>query len=380
MSVSSAESELRSARKRLEDSRRRQAAEERKAADADKAAAAKEKSASSTSSSSLADSYRRQATSKREEASKARSRAADLSAKVATAQTDVHKAEEKLTKARAAEDKKRTDQAARDRTKEEAAAKQRMRDAERASRRDAQARAAEERARELADAARDQQIALLEAELEAARATLDSRPWENVPEKITVLFLAAEPDDVEHLYVDREIRQIQEQVRSSRLRDSIAFEYRHAVRATDLLQHLNEVEADVAHFAGHGADAGIALHDENDQLRLLTNDELARILDAAPKRLKLVVLNSCNSAEQARVAVEYVDAAVGMEQSIQDESARVFAGQLYNSLGFGRPLELAFKQAVLQVELTFGAVSGDPTLVAADGVDAAELVIVSPPE
>jgi hypothetical protein len=199
-----------------------------------------------------------------------------------------------------------------------------------------------------------------------------------VPEKITILFMTAEPDGPERLHVDREIREIQEQVRSSKLRDSIAFEYRHAVRATDLLQHLNDVEPDVAHFSGHGADAGIALHDANDKVRLLTNEELTKVLAAAPKPLKLAVFNSCNSAEQARIAVEHVDAAVGMEQTIHDDTARVFAGQLYNSLGFGRSLGLAFQQALLQVELTFGAVSGDPTLVVAEGLNGDELVIVSP--
>lgn len=104
-----------------------------------------------------------------------------------------------------------------------------------------------------------------------AQAVLDSRPWENVPEKITVLFLTADPDGAQPLHIDREIRQIQEQVRSSKLRDSIVFEYRHAVRVTDLLQHLNEVQPDVVHFSGHGADAGIALHDADDSVRLLTN-------------------------------------------------------------------------------------------------------------
>jgi len=207
---------------------------------------------------------------------------------------------------------------------------------------------------------------------------LDGRPWENVPEKITVLFLTADPEGVQHLHIDREIRQIQEQVRSSKLRDSIAFEYRHAVRVTDLLQHLNEVEPDVVHFSGHGADAGIALHDADDSQRLLTNAEIADVLDAAPKPLKLAVFNSCNSAEQARLAVGHVDAAVGMEQTIEDESARVFAGQLYNSLGFGFSLGLSFKQARQQVALTFGTISGDPTLIVAEGLNADDLVIVSP--
>jgi hypothetical protein len=69
------------------------------------------------------------------------------------------------------------------------------------------------------------------------------------------------------------------------------------------------------------------------------------------------------------VAIRRLPAAVGMNQSIEDEAARVFAGQLYNSLGFGQSLGLAFKQAKLQVELTLGALSGQPELFVADGVD-----------
>jgi len=328
----------------------------------------------------MASSYGRSAENKRDEAQKAREKASGFSEKAAAAQVAVHKAQEKLDKARAAEEKKRDDKAAKERAKREADEKRQRQDAERASRRAAQEQTAAEWARHAREAARDSHVATIEAELAEARATLDSRPWEDVPEKITVLFMTAEPDGPERLHIGREIREIQEQVRSSKLRDSIAFEYRHAVRVTDLLQHVNEVEPDVAHFSGHGADAGIALHDANDKVRLLSNQELGKVLAAAPKRLKLAVFNSCNSAEQARVAVEHVDAAVGMQQTIGDSTARVFAGQLYNSLGFGRSLGLAFTQALLQVELTFNTVSGDPTLVVAEGLDADEIVIVSPRE
>lgn len=380
MSVWSAEQELKRARAALEDARKRQAAEEKKAADADRAASSKEQSASRTSSASMAQSYLREAQRKRDEAVRARTKAAEYSAKAATAQTNVHRAETKLEKARSDEDRRREDQARRDRAKREAEEKRQRLEAERAAQALAREQARAEAARRAADAARDRQMAELQAELAEAQATLESQPWQNAPEKITVLFITAEPDGVEHLRVDREIRQIQEQVRSSEMRDSIRFEYRHAVRVTDLLQHLNEVAPDVVHFSGHGADAGIALHDGDDTVRLLSNADLEALLAVAPKRLKLVVFNSCNSAEQARLAVKHVDASVGMEQSIEDESARVFAGQLYNSLGFGRPLGLAFEQAKLQVQLTFNAMSGEPTLIAADGLDANEIFIVVPRE
>lgn len=367
MSVWSAENELKRARAALEDARKRQAAEEKKASDAEKTAANRIQSARRTSSPSSAQSYLREADRRTRDAQTARARAAEFSAKVAAAQTKVHQAESRLARAQADDEKKREADRRRQQQAADRAARQAERDRER-----------EDQARREADAARDQQIAVLEAELAQAQAKLDSRPWEDAPERITVLFLASEPDGVTHLRVDREVREIQDRVRSSKMRDSIAFEYRPAVRVTDLLHHLNEVEPDIVHFSGHGADSGIALHDAADQVRLVSNADLSALLLTAPKRLKLAVFNSCNSAEQARIATDYVDAAIGMETSIEDESARVFAGRLYNSLGFGRPLSLAFEQARLQVQFTFDAVSGDPTLHTAAGVDPREVVLVAP--
>lgn len=389
MSVTQAESDLRRARTALEDARKRQASEDKKVADAEKAAAAKERNAARAGSASSQQMYRREAERKRAEANSARSRAADYSAKAAAAQVKVHQAEEKLSKEHALVTKKRDDDAKRAAIRQEADAKRERQQREANERRQrAQAeslarqarleQAREEQSRITRDAARDQAIAEVGAQVATTRAVLASRPWEEPPQKITVLLMTAEPDGVARLRIDRELRQIREQVRSSELRDSINFEFRPATRITDLLQLLNEVEPDVVHFSGHGADAGIALHDADDALRLLTNAELDKLLALSPKPLKLVVFNSCDSAAQARVAVQHAIAAIGMEQSIEDETARVFAGQLYNSLGFGRSLGLAFEQAKFQVEITFNALSGDPVLVMVDGVDAHEFVVVSP--
>jgi hypothetical protein len=375
MSVWSAEQDLKRAPSTLEDARKKQAAEEKKAADAEKAAARKEQSASRTSSGSSSRSHLRDAQRKREDASKARSRAANYSSKVATAQAAVHKAQEKLAKAQADERKKRETEERRQREKAERVAKQAERERERM-----------ERARRNADAARNWRLddigaALtgLGANVADTRALIASRPWENAPERIKVLFLTGEPDGVDRLRLDREIREIQEQVRKSGHRDAIVFEYRLGARLPDMIQHLNEVEPDVIHFSGHGADSGIALHDVDDQLRLMTNEELDRLLGVAPRPLTLVVFNSCNSAEQANVAARHAAASIGMQQSIEDGVARVFAGQLYNGLGFGRSLSLALRQAELYVEMKLNRTSGEPTLVLGDGVDADELIVVAPP-
>lgn len=369
---------MKRARSDLDSARKKQAAEERKVADAEKAETSKRQSAARTSSEPTRRSYLREADSKRDAANRARSAAADYSRKVADAQHKVSKAEEAFTKAQDAERKKQDDKTERERKKREADERRQRDEATRAAQ-----RATRERQR--ADDDRDWRIdglgnAILgvRGEVRAARAVLDARPWEQVSSHITVLLLTAEPDGEDRLRIDREVREIQDQVRSSDLRDSIHFEYRPATRFVDLIQHLNETEPDVIHFSGHGYNGGIALHDEDDGVRDMTNEELDRLLRVVPKPLKLVVFNSCNSAEQARIAARYAAAAIGMQEPIADEAARLFAGQLYNSLGFGRSLGLAVQQAMLYVEMKLNRTSGDPTLVTAEGLDADDLVVVNP--
>lgn len=391
MSVSTAESELRRARSALEDARKKQAAEEKKAAAADRDASSKEQSASRSSSASSINSYLSSAARKRDEASKARSKAAEHSGKAADAQAKVHAAEVKLAKAQAAEVKKRDDEAKRVQARRDADAKRERSQQESRERRERQEadRLARQAAREQQqmEAERDRQAAALDERISTVgrdvanvSAVIDERPWEHVPEQVKVLVISAQPNGVTPLNIDREIREIQERVRASEHRDAIVFEHRPATRVSDLLQHLNEVQPDIVHFSGHGANAGLALHDRDDEVVLLSAEQLVGLLAVAPRPVKLVVLNSCDSAALARAAVTHATAAVGMEQSVEDETARVFAGQLYNSLGFGKSLGLAFDQAKFQVTLTFGALSGDPTAFTADGVDANGLVIVAPPD
>lgn len=102
-------------------------------------------------------------------------------------------------------------------------------------------------------------------------------------------------------------------------------------------------------------------------------------LNTVSDNIRLAVFNTCESAEQANVACAYIDAAIGMEDSVGNEAAITFAGQLYSSLGYGLPLAQAFEQARVQVKLTSGEISGDPRLHTAPHVEAGEMFLVAPP-
>ena len=225
-------------------------------------------------------------------------------------------------------------------------------------------------ARDRREAEQDHKITDLERRLE--EASRDAAPPE-----VAVLFLASSPDDLEPLRLDKETREIEKRVRASDFRDSIYFRPRMARQLTDLLDDFNEFRPAILHFSGHGNDAGLAFEDESGSIQALDNSMLGRLLEAAGGGVRLIIFNSCDSSAQAKVAIDYVDLAIGMDSALDDEDAKVFAGQFYNSLGFGRSVGDAFRQAALQVELS-GGDGGVPRLFSANGVEPDVVVLVNP--
>ncbi|MEO6504281.1 MAG: CHAT domain-containing protein [Jatrophihabitantaceae bacterium] len=357
MSISSAAQRLKSVRRELESHRVKQAAEEKKAAALEKESASKARQAGSTNSASMQQSYSKQAVKKREDATAARSRAAKHGEDAAKAQAKVHDAEVKLREEEQREEKMASG-------KREADAKK--------------AAAARDRTDRMRDDSHRREVGDLRARIDEQDRLLAAAPWEHVPDVITVLFIASSPEDQHGLRIDREMRDIQMRVRQAEHRDALRFEYAVAAQPTDLLQRLNEVKPDVVHFSGHSSTAGFAMEDSDGLTRLLSTRELAMLLSVSSRRIHLAVFNSCESASHAAIAVDHLDAAIGMGESINDEAARNFAGQLYSSIAFGLPVSQAFAQAMLQVQLSLGSQSGEPQLFVADGVDADELFLVRP--
>jgi hypothetical protein len=74
--------------------------------------------------------------------------------------------------------------------------------------------------------------------------------------------------------------------------------------------------------------------------------------------------------------VQYVDVAIGMTTSIEDEAARVFSAQLSSSIGFGHSVKKAFEQARTALMLEGIPEEDTPELFARDGVPAESVVLV----
>ncbi len=198
------------------------------------------------------------------------------------------------------------------------------------------------------------------------------------PEKITVLFLGANPMDTDRLRLDAEARAITEKIRLAEFRDSVELVSRWAVRTTDLLQHLNEHKPTIVHFSGHGGDDGtLCFEGGHGEAKDVTADAIAATLATACDELQIVVFNACFSALHAEAAIRHVPAAIGMEDSIQDEAAAIFASQFYSAIGFGRSVQVAFDQARAAL-LVEGHKDANIVRLFLRGDAAGELVLVKP--
>jgi hypothetical protein len=202
-----------------------------------------------------------------------------------------------------------------------------------------------------------------------------------IPPIITVLFLASSPKDEPQLWLDEEARYIEEIIRKAEYRNSVKFVTRWALRPFDILQAINETNPSVVHFSGHGtANGELVLEDNNYDAKLVSIEAISQAMATASDTIKLVFFNACHSSKQAQSVVTYIDAAIGMSDSIGDEAARVFASQFYSSISFGLTLEKSFNQAKSMLSLENIPEENIPILFTNPAINPNDYYLVCPKE
>lgn len=191
-----------------------------------------------------------------------------------------------------------------------------------------------------------------------------------------VLLFAANPDSSDRLALDEEVRGIETKLRASEHRDRISFRHHWATRPDDLLQAMNETKPTVVHFSGHGNARAILLHDGQGGGHAVQAMALTKLFGATAEPVRVVVLCSCYSDGQAQALLEAVDCVVGMNDSVDDETARTFSASFYGALGFGLSVQAAYDQGCAAIALLNLTGEDTPTLQARGGVDPASLVLV----
>lgn len=200
-----------------------------------------------------------------------------------------------------------------------------------------------------------------------------------LPEKITVLFLATNPIDQHQLRLDEEARSIQEMITKAKHRDAVNFQTRWAARPGDILQVVNELSPSIVHFSGHGSeDSDLVMQDNQGGTKLVTKEAIAQALATCSEEIRLVFFNTCYSRDQAEAVVRHIPVAIGMNTSVGDDAARIFASQFYSAIGFGLSVKKAFDQAKAALMLENVPEEDVPELFIGDALDPNELFIVKP--
>lgn len=350
------------------------------------------------------ESYRKQLDQKRKKLSEAEKKVRDLQSKEAAARTKAAKAREDARKTtsdstrkskerlatgyekdagKAATELVRANSAVTTAAKAVNTAQQRLarEEASEARAADSKRRRDEKRAQHEAD--RDQRnldARLSQAETAIAHAIRDIRPPQ--PEKLRVLWLGA--SSLGDVRVGRELKIIRKMVQSAEHRDVVEIDARTAATIDDLLDGLTEFRPHVLHFSGHSGDDLIEFErdvDAHHDGAVVSATAFANAVRAVDRPPSLVLLNSCNSAEQAEALVEDVIAfAIGMTDEILDADAIAYAGRFYAAVANGQSIAAAHRVAKSKLEMDEDLSGNElPELFAADGFDPEDTRLVVPP-
>jgi hypothetical protein len=202
---------------------------------------------------------------------------------------------------------------------------------------------------------------------EASDRFIEHAEANNPPDTLRLLFLASNPQTTSKLSLDEEIRDITEKIALAKGSTNSALQLdivsAWAVRPDDLLHNLNQHKPYIVHFSGHGSLSGLVLTDSQGQPKLVDARTLKALFTTLKDNIKIVILNSCYSEEQAQAIVEVVDFVIGMRESIKDHAAKVFASAFYRALCFKRTVEEAFEQAKVALLLDGVADEDIPVLL-----------------
>jgi CHAT domain len=192
-----------------------------------------------------------------------------------------------------------------------------------------------------------------------------------MPDKIKILYLAANPSDTGHLRLQEEARDLQERIRQGTRRDDFEVVHCLAVRPKDLLRGLQEIQPHVIHFSGHGNyDKQVVLQDDAGQSCPVAPEDLAELVELFKTNLKVALMSCCYGRTQAEALRRVLDFTIGMDEPISDEGALGFSAAFYQVLASGGSVKQAFDSARLLTRMEGRPVFKVSDLLVREGAEA----------
>jgi hypothetical protein len=183
---------------------------------------------------------------------------------------------------------------------------------------------------------------------------------------LRILAMVAHPDELESLNIDHEKRQLHRALAGLERSGRVQLIWAQGQTWWDLQEALDHSSSHILHFIGHGGfnsqtgEGVLALAGEDGGVHHLSASDLALLL-AEQRSLRLVVLNSCDSA-RATAADRFsstasvlmrrgIPAVVAMQYEISDRAAIAFARGFYTAIAAQHSVEHAVTRGRRAVKL-----------------------------
>lgn len=193
---------------------------------------------------------------------------------------------------------------------------------------------------------------------------LSIRPPAIVTMPLRVLVVISSPAGMPALDVEAEWTRLNEATRDMRAQGLIALERLERATLSDLQRTLRRAEYHVLHIVGHSdfdarTNRGVLVFEQADgRPQIVTAAELGREI-GEESTIRLVVLNSCRSAERPRgdeaatslmgiasnLITRGIPAVVAMQFPISDRAAQIFSEEFYHALAEFIPIDSAISEA-----------------------------------
>ncbi|AFD27397.1 CHAT domain-containing protein [Deinococcus gobiensis] len=173
------------------------------------------------------------------------------------------------------------------------------------------------------------------------------------------------------LWVDREVKAVQTALWGSTDREALTLQVHPAATGRDFMPQLERYRPHLLHFSGHGDNESLCFINESGDIDAQDNALVVKALRLS-QNLRVAVFMSCHSSGLAQAAVEHIDAAIGMNEEVDDADAPIFSAALYQAISQGRHLKDAFDLALLALEVEDGD-THIPNLFTREGIDPKEI-------
>lgn len=171
-------------------------------------------------------------------------------------------------------------------------------------------------------------------------------------DRVTILFLAACPDNENRIRTDKELRTLQETLQQSTFPDTYQLHDVKCCKVRDIAAALRKHKPSILHFSGHASKGILIFEDENGESVSIKTKDLAGLMKrGAQDGLRTVLLNACSTAEQSEAIANEVESVIAMKDAVDDHACIDFVRAFYGSFVLGTGVDAAFEWALTESRL-----------------------------